>query len=587
MAGCDVCGYLNNIKTYPAQAGFFSGKRRESKMEILRFYDIKKANQEGIKTTVNQALDRLAFAQKAYPKIILKVVETGNLARQIDLSYVETQINPRASTANLLSRSAGAYFVNEDVISGSREKDVLAYINTFAEAIGIQPRTQKLKLGPGIGFIEAPSLYRRLKTAGLQNPNLTLNYTALFGTSETRKGIKAIVDSKIDPEGNFFPDDGVFLTRGATEAIDLFMEGIVTLKPNSRIVFLGLSYYTGPFSAMQKGLAIDRLMANPVEISNETKFFPTPEEISQSLPIDTTALVLTIPNNPNGETYSNTELSKIIKLAKNRNILILFDAIFENMYFDEKENYRSRVLQNAYELGALDNVVIVDSLSKTMNFPGERVGYLATTNRRMINTLTNIVLARICNPQLTLEPILQFEGLARKIKAMHIASPNTRLDVIVDKATDNTGYSDKNSLLAMYKQWDRWNTEVLKFYKGNLQITKAMLNGSVDGNSPDNAAFNTIVRLSGLPKGTNNVDYLAKLMFTLATYTQVGPCFGLSQKIWDGDLGVWSRITYACSRKDLVEGLIRLITFTRFYAERNFGDPNKFPVLQISYDKQI
>lgn len=557
-------------------------------MEKLRFTDIRIANQEEIKPTVEKALDGLAVAQKLYSQMILEVVSSGNLSRQIDLAYSEAQRNSRTSTANRLADSAGAYFLNEDIIGGSREKDVLTYTNTLGEKIGIPSRAQKLKLGPGIGLIQPPSLYTKLKAWGVDNADLILNYSAAGGTSETRKGIKAIVDSKIDPEGDFFPDDGVFLTDGATEAIDLFMEAIATLKPNSRVVFLGLSYYTGPFSAMQKGLAIDRLMANPVEISNETKFFPTPKQIATSLPRDTTALVLTMPNNPNGEVYSSTDLAKIIRFAKEGNILILFDAIFENMYFDEKDNNQSAVLRVAYVLGALDNIVIVDSLSKTMNFPGERVGYVATTNRSIADAFTNIVIARRCNPQLTLEPILQFEGLARKIKRMQLESPSARLESIIDKLLNGRNYPfDKNTLLEMYTEWNRWNEEVLRFYKGNLEITKALLYNSVDGSSPDKAAFNTLVRLSGLPEGTNNMDYLAKLMFCLATYTQVGPCFGLSQKIWDENLGVWSRITYACSRKDLIEGLTRLIIFTRFYAERNFGDPNKFPVLQISYDKQI
>lgn len=232
-------------------------------MEKLRFTEVKKANQEGIKPTVEKALDRLAMAQKLYSQVILEAVANGNLSRQIDLAYKEIQKNPRASIANPLSNSAGAYFGNEDVIGGSREKSVLSNFNTIGEKLGMSPQGQKNKLGPGIGFIEAPDLYQRLKIAGLGNSDLTLNYNAPGGTFEIRKGIKAIVDAKIDPEGDFFPDDGVFPTQGATEAIDYFMNTVSTLNPGSRVVFLGLSYYTGPFSAMQKGLTIDRLMANP------------------------------------------------------------------------------------------------------------------------------------------------------------------------------------------------------------------------------------------------------------------------------------------------------------------------------------
>lgn len=557
-------------------------------MEKLRITDVIEANKAGIRNDVRKAVNRLAFAQKVYPDAILRVVNSGNLARQIELTRKELQNNPRADVDRPLSSSAGVYFGNEDVIGGSRVGNVLKYINAIAKDLGIPVLPEKIKLGPGIGFVEAPNVYQVLSARGIGNAGLTLNYNAPGGTAETRIGIKGIVDAKIDPDGDFFPDDGVFLTQGATEAIDLFMNGLAALKSSSRIVFLGLSYYTGLFSAMQKGLTIDRLIKNPIDKTSETKFFPTPEQISTSIPNDTSALVLTMPNNPNGETYSNGDLTKIIQIAKERGIFILFDAIFENMYFDENQNFQSSLLKTANELAALDNIVIVDSLSKTMNFPGERVGYFATTNRNMINAITNIRLAQVCNPRLPQEPLLQFEGLARRIKAFRQESPGTRVETIIDKVFNGNGASiDKTALLQMYTEWETWNNEALKFYKDNLELVKIVLNGSISASSPDKAAFNTFVKLQGLPAGTNNVDFLAKLMFTMATYTQIGPCFGLSQKTWDRDLGVWPRITYACGRDDLIEGLVRLITFTKFYAEKNFGDPNKFPVLQISYDQQI
>ena len=78
------------------------------------------------------------------------------------------------------------------------------------------------------------------------------------------------------------------------------------------------------------------------------------------------------------------------------------------------------------------------------------------------------------------------------------------------------------------------------------------------------------------------MDFLAKFMYTMATYTQVGPCFGISQTCWDKNLGIWPRVTYASSREDLIEALQRLVVFSRFYQEKNFGDPNKFPIIKIN-----
>lgn len=558
-------------------------------MRYENYQYVIEANKAGISDVVKKALNNLQRAQKSYPNLIMDVIRSGNLSRQIDLSFKESQGNSRIDPDFPLANTAGAYFFNEEIIGGSREKEVIDYVNRIGSK-NPDWKTQKikLKLGPGIGLIEAPTVYKKLIEIGINNPSLTVNYTAPFGTAEAREGIRSIMDSRIDPEGNFFSDSGVFVTEGATEGIDLFMDAISTLSPQSRAIFLGLSYYTGPYSAMQKRLKIERLITNPININGDTRFFPSADEIKNSLPSDTKSLIITVPNNPNGETYCDQDLTKIIELAKNRKFYVLFDAIFENMYFDETENYRSRLLQIASELGALDRIVVVDSLSKTKNFPGKRLGFLATTDKEMSETLTNIVLSRRCNPPLTVGPLLSFEGLARKTKTLIKKSPNMSFDKVIDFVFGQENFSfSKQSFKKMFLDWNLWDDEVLKYYKNNLVIVKALLDRSASGWSPDQAAFNTFVRSVKPGNNINSMDFLAKFMYAFATYTQVGPCFGISQKLWDTKLGIWPRISYASSREDLIEALTRLVVFTQFYQEKNFGDPNKFPVLQINFDNQI
>lgn len=560
-------------------------------MEYLKLAKVIEANKTGVSDLVKRAMCNLERAQKYYPGLIMDVVKSGSLARQLDLSMIEANDNSRInSDKSSLADTAGAYFFNEEIIGGSREKDALSQVNRVGEKKipGWSSLSTKLKLGPGVGLVEAPSIYPKLLRMGTENPDLTLNYTAPNGTNETRRGIKAIMDSRIDPEGDFFPESGVFVTEGATEGIDLFMEALAKIAPGSRAVFLGLSYYTGPYSAFQKGLKIERLAGNPSGSKGEAKFFPTAREIENSLPKDTSALVVTIPNNPNGETYSDLELTRIVDLAKRKNLYVLFDGIFENMYFDEADNYRSRLLQIAAESGALDRIIVVDSLSKTKNFAGERIGFVAASDKRLVESLENTVLSRRCNPRLTLGPILSFEGLARKTKRIKMDYPSTSLDSIAGFLMDNQRFSfGKEGFLKMYQEWTTWDDSVLEYYRGNLEIVRSMLEGTAISWSPDRAAFNTFVKLADPGGNNDSMDFLAKLMYTTATYTQVGPCFGISQNTWDNQLGVWPRITYASSRNDLVEALTRLVSFTKFYQERKFGDPNRFPVLQIRFDSQV
>ena len=560
-------------------------------MENLKITNVIEANKSGITELVKRSLVELEVAQRRYPNVIMDVVQSGKLSKQLDLTEKETEGNSRIDKLSPLSNTAGAYFFNEEIIGGSREKQALSDVNESGiKTLGNSWKRQdmKLKLGPGIGLIEAPSLYKELLKLGISNPDLSLNYTAPFGTLDARRGIKDIMDARIDPEGDFFPDNGVFITEGATEGIDLFMEALSKIAPNSRIVFLGLSYYTGPYSAFQKDLQIDRLVTNPIRSDNKTRFFPTASEIEKSIASDTKAFVLTIPNNPNGETYSDQELVKIMQIVKERNIYVLFDAIFENLYFDGSENYRSRLLQIAAETGALDRVVVVDSLSKTKNFAGERIGFMATTDKEMLNSLENVILSRRCNPRLTLGPILRFEGLARKARGLLNNSPNISFDTVVDFVMKDGKYPfSKQEFVNKFINWDNWNNESLRYYQDNLRIVKALLDKTAVAWSPDQGAFNTFVKVAEAENNVNSMDFLAKFMYTMATYTQVGPCFGISQTCWDKNLGIWPRITYASSREDLIEALKRLVVFSRFYQEKNFGDPNKFPILKIRFDEQI
>lgn len=560
-------------------------------MENLKIANIEKANRIGISELVKRSLNELEEAQMLYPNVIMDVIQSGKLAKQLDLSEKEAIGNSRIDLAYPLSDTAGAYFFNEEIIGGSRERQALIDVNeSGTKTLGCRWNgpSYKLKLGSGVGQVEKPSLYQDLIQQGIDNADLSLNYTAPFGSMDARRGIKDIMDARIDPEGNFFPDFGVFITEGATEGIDLFMEAMSKISPDSRVVFLGIGYYTGPYSAFQKDLKVDRLVTNPVNIGDSTKFFPTGDEIKRSLSKNTSTLVISSPNNPNGEVYSDQELTKIMEIAKKNNLYILFDAIFENMSFNESENYRSRLLQIATESGALDKIVVVDSLSKTKNFAGERVGFMATTDKKMQSTLENVVLSRRCNPRLTLGPLLRFEGLARKAKAMLVNSPNMSLDTVINYVMSQDKYPfGKQEFKNKFISWDNWGTQTQKYYQDNLRIVREFLYGTALAGSPDQAAFNTLIKAIEPGEGVNSMDYLAKLMYTMGTYTQVSSCFGLSQNCWDKNLGVMPRITYASSRDDLIEALKRLVVFTKFYGEKNFGDPNKFPVLQVRFDNQV
>jgi aspartate/methionine/tyrosine aminotransferase len=547
-------------------------------MQIERIVNIKEAVASGPSLAIDVGIKRLKQVRPCYSGYIEEVIRSGNLEKQLFSATEETKKRERTRE----NSEVGAYFNNEEITGGSRVSDVLNYTDKRNDWM-----KGKLKLGPGISLIEPPKLYQTLLKMGEQKANLLINYDAPFGTQLTRQGIKRMMDCKIDPDGDFFNESGVYLTQGATEGIDLFMQMLAGKYQGAKVGFLGISYYTGPYSAAQKGLTTERFVASNSDIVNKGQFFPSAEDVLKRLSADVKALVLTMPNNPNGEAYSGSEIKKILQVVKDRNLLLLFDCIFEDMYFDNSRNYKSEVLRAAKEIEALDNVVVVDSLSKRQNIPGSRIGFLATTNDKIAESLEDIVIARRCNPPLVVEPLVQFEALAREVKILQMQNPAWPADALINKIMGQNQYSfDTNLALKMYNEWNEWGDLVRKYYRDNLQIVNTILEKTVATGSPNEAAFNTFVKLSNIPEGTNSNDFLAKLMFTLATYTQSGACFGMSQESWDRYYGLWVRISYATNRSELIEGLLRLIVFTEQYVEKDLGNGGKYPVLPIRYDAQ-
>ena len=52
---------------------------------------------------------------------------------------------------------------------------------------------------------------------------------------------------------------------------------------------------------------------------------------------------------------------------------------------------------------------------------------------------------------------------------------------------------------------------------------------------------------------------------TTGLKTEIGPCFGFDQKIWDDNLGFWLRLTFAKDKKLFKEGITKFIEFKNTY----------------------
>jgi len=522
----------------------------------------------------------------SYTKAILRGATSPQYAAALTEAekqiYQNQQANPESKTA----RTAGAYFANENVLAGSMTSSgvAIANANGSREVPGWEDRSYKIKLGPGITFIEPASVYSDLLKEGTLNPELAVNYTAPFGTTKTRQGLADVMNARIVEEQAYSADE-IIQTSGATEALELGLEAVSQLYPGSNVLSAGFSYYTAFFTADQKGLSCNRAMPEVGEGEEKTRFQPTAAEIAPFITESTKSLLLTLPNNPTGESYDIDSIKDILLLSKERNLLVLFDAIFEEMSLDEETQF-SPVLNMAQELGMLESMIVIDSLSKRRGLAGARLGWLATKNQQVLSTLENTVLARRCNPALVYEPIAQFEGLASQLSkqvALFRGNAPQQRKFAQELLLQRGAPWSVDAFLSMYQQWDEWRTVSQDYYRQNFEIVQFALDGFAKAGSFTEGSFNTFVKLG---ENVSSSDFMAKLMLLTGTYTQVGPCFGISEKVWNEQLGLWARVSFATERKDLIEGITRMIALASAYQEFQLGDDSKYPALNISYDSQ-
>lgn len=111
----------------------------------------------------------------------------------------------------------------------------------------------------------------------------------------------------------------------------------------------------------------------------------TIETLKLSLTNKTKAILLNSPNNPTGTIYSKEELIEIANFAKEHDLIIISDEIYEKLIYDGNEHISIASLsKDAYE-----RTIVINGVSKTYAMTGWRLGY-AAASERIVKHMTSI-----------------------------------------------------------------------------------------------------------------------------------------------------------------------------------------------------
>ena len=128
---------------------------------------------------------------------------------------------------------------------------------------------------------------------------------------------------------------------------------------------------------------------------------PSDEVLDSFVTTKTRAILFSNPGNPTGAVYSKAELRRLLDWAKRHNIYVIADEVYRRIWFDEQPT-------SALEFDdAADNVIVIDSLSKTYSSCGLRLGFLISRNTTLMEKIERLGQAR-----LGAQPLAQHAGIA-------------------------------------------------------------------------------------------------------------------------------------------------------------------------------
>lgn len=222
------------------------------------------------------------------------------------------------------------------------------------------------ELAPGLGVSEL--LDRPLKQVleALQgHPDELNQYSYPFGLPELRE---VIADYTHRLYG-WRPDaeTEITVTLGATEALASVLAGVCA--PGDRLIVPQPYHEMYPSQAAVFGLVPDYVtLAEDVETG---RWQLNRDEWEAAAARGARALILNTPHNPTGKVFSAADLAFIAELAARYSLLVISDEIYEHIVFDE-----ARHLSPATIPGMRERTIVVNSISKTGNATGWRVGWV-------------------------------------------------------------------------------------------------------------------------------------------------------------------------------------------------------------------
>ncbi|MDD3269882.1 MAG: pyridoxal phosphate-dependent aminotransferase [Syntrophomonadaceae bacterium] len=200
-------------------------------------------------------------------------------------------------------------------------------------------------------------------------------YTSNAGYPEVRERIAQQINIE---SGRSLAAENIIMTCGAAGGLNVVLKTI--LNPAEEVIVFA-PYF------MEYRFYIENHGGKAVVVPTGEGFEPDLQALEKSLSPRCKAIILNSPNNPSGVVYNTQTLKDIAALLEakakeyNHEILVISDEPYTKLV------YEGVTVPNMMRI--FRNCAVVNSFSKSLALPGERIGYIAVSSE--IDDLENLI----------------------------------------------------------------------------------------------------------------------------------------------------------------------------------------------------
>ncbi len=232
----------------------------------------------------------------------------------------------------------------------------------FAEMSALALSTGSVNLGQGFPDTDGPAEIAAAAAAAIMDGRGN-QYPPGPGIPELRHAVAAHQKRFYGLDLN--PDTEVLVTAGATEGIAAAL--IALLEPGDEAIAFEPYYDSYAACVAMAGAARVPVTLRPPD------FRPDLAALRAAITPRTRLILLNTPHNPTGAVFSRAELTEIAALAREHDLLVVSDEVYEHLIFD-REHVPIGTLP-----GMRERTVTISSAAKTFSFTGWKIGWVTGT----------------------------------------------------------------------------------------------------------------------------------------------------------------------------------------------------------------